>query len=362
MHELEPALDKKGNSVVGNRILELLSSKLQLSIFQCINIINAKRFFRRFIMQNSMIIYPDELSREWIDEMVEAGVKTLGIHSRGGDWAVGAIKKLIEQMKTEEYRELIDYARSRGLGIEYEMHAAGYLMPRELFAEHPEYFRMNSAGERTDDHNFCVSNAEAMSICAKRSVELAMSLYGSNRDFYFWMDDGHDLHCHCPKCRDLSPSDQQLMVMNSILKEIRAQLPDARVAYLAYIDTVLPPTSVSAEDGIFLEYAPFQKYTAKGEDAPMLIQQEKDMLQPLMRFFGNGPKKVLEYWYDNSLFSRWTKPPQPFTLNEEAMIKDVAEYREMGFDMISTFACFLGKEYRDLHGEVDVKPFGACMK
>ena len=104
-------------------------------------------------MKNSMIIYPDELSREWIDKMADAGVSTLGIHSRGGDWAVGAIKKLIEQMKTEEYRELIDYARSRGLGIEYEMHAAGYLMPRELFEEHPEYFRMNADGKRTDDHN-----------------------------------------------------------------------------------------------------------------------------------------------------------------------------------------------------------------
>ena len=36
----------------------------------------------------------------------------------------------------------------------------------------------------------------------------------------------------------------------------------------------------------------------------------------------------------------------------------MAKYREMGFDMISSFACFLGKEYEELHGEVDVKPFG----
>ena len=80
-------------------------------------------------MKSSMIIYPDEISKKWIDKMVDAGVTTLGIHSRGGGWAVGAIKKLVEQMKTEEYRSLIDYARGKGLEIDYEMHAAGYLVP-----------------------------------------------------------------------------------------------------------------------------------------------------------------------------------------------------------------------------------------
>ena len=152
-----------------------------------------------------------------------------------------------------------------------------------------------------------------------------------------------------------------MLVMNRIVKELRKSIPEARVAYLAYIDTVMPPETVTAEDGVFLEYAPFQKYTAKGDDAPALIQQEREMLSSLMTFFSNDMKKVLEYWYDNSLFSHWTKPPQPFVLKEDEMKRDIAKYREMGFDMISTFACFLGAEYEELHGEVDVKPFGECI-
>ncbi len=52
-------------------------------------------------------------------------------------------------MKAEKYRALIDYAKERGLSVEYEFHAAGYFLPRELFAVHPEYFRLNAKSERS---------------------------------------------------------------------------------------------------------------------------------------------------------------------------------------------------------------------
>ena len=88
-----------------------------------------------------------------------------------------------------------------------------------------------------------------------------------------------------------------------------------------------------------------------------MIAREKEMIVPLMRFFDKGPKKVLEYWYDNSLFSHWKKPPVKFVLNEEAMRTDIEEYRCMGFDYLSTFACFLGEDYEELHGNVDITSF-----
>lgn len=313
-------------------------------------------------MKSSMIIHPDELSELWIDKLVEAGVSTLGIHPAGGNLAYETLESLIALMKTPKYRALIDYARDRGLEIEYEIHAAGYLMPRDLFAEHPEYFRENEKGMRTNDMNFCVSNPEAMDLFAERAAELATSLYGSSHRFYFWMDDGHKIHCHCPKCRSLSPSDQQLLALEKALLKIREKLPDATLAYLAYMDTVVPPTRVPAPDGIFLEYAPLEKYTAKGENAEELIKREKEMMVSLIRYFENGTKKVLEYWYDNSLFSRWKKPPVRFELDEATMRREISEYKSVGFDSISTFACFLGADYNALYGDVDVKPFGDCVK
>ena len=220
-----------------------------------------------------MIIHPDEISKKWIDRLVQNGIDVLGIHPVGGVRAADSLKELVERAKTEDYRQLIDYATANHLKVQYEFHAAGYLMPKSLFAEHPEYFRMNEKGERISDFNFCVSNEEALNLFAKNAAELALALYGSDHEFYFWMDDGRDLHCHCPQCQKITPSDQQLIAVNAMQKEIRKYIPNAKVAYLAYVDTVVPPQKIKPEKGVFLEYAPFEKYTAKGENAPMLIER-----------------------------------------------------------------------------------------
>lgn len=313
-------------------------------------------------MKSQMIIYADELSAKWIDKAVSAGVDILGLHPTGGGRAIKSLTDLIERLKTDEYRALIDYAYEKGIKIEYEIHAAGYLMPRELFDEHPEYFRMNEKGERVRELNFCVSNKEALSIFSERAAELASNLYRSTNNLYFWMDDSGNSHCSCPLCKELSPSDQQMIAVNAMIRRIKKQNPDAKMAYLAYIDTITPP-SVEADEGVFLEYAPYKKYTAKGENAEAIINKEFEMAEKLVEYFGEEDAKVLEYWYDNSLFSGWKRPPKEFTLNAGAMEKDIQYYKNMGFSYMSTFACFLGTEYEELYGECDIVPFGrACNK
>ena len=311
-------------------------------------------------MRSKMIIHPDELSRKWIDRMADAGITVIGIHPVGGRAAAKAVNGLVEALQTPEYRALLDYAAERGLEIEYDLHAAGYLMPRSEFETHPEYFRMNEKGERVTDWNFCVSEPDALSLVAKRAAKLATSLYRSNNRFHFWMDDGRNIHCHCPKCQALSPSDQQLIVLHAMLKEIRKELPDAQMAYLAYFDSIVLPT-LPQENGVFLEYAPFEKYAAKSDDAPMLIARELAMLKPLMERFGRKDAVVLEYWYDNSLFSHWQKPAKRFVLDREGMERDIADYKALGFTSVTTFGCYLGADYEELYGAVDVTPFSKAV-
>lgn len=311
-------------------------------------------------MKASMIIHPEELSKKWIDRLCKAKIKTLGIHPVGGPTATSSLENLVELCKDEGYRSLIDYAKEKDVEIEYEIHSAGYLMPRALFDTHPEYFRMNEDGERTPDYNFCVSNPDALELFSKNAAVLADSLYGSSDNFYFWLDDGHALCCHCERCKALSPSDQQLIVLNAVISEIKKTRKNARLAYLAYMDSVVTPKRVRPAEGIFLEYAPFEKYTAKGDDAPLLIAREREMIKPLMDFFG-GEFKLLEYWYDNSLYSNWTKPPVKLCVDTDKMRMEIEDYKRLGFTNISTFACYLGEDYEALHGEIDITPFSECV-
>lgn len=309
-----------------------------------------------------MIIHPEELTYRQIDLIAGAGVNVLGIHPVGGKDASISLSNLVKSFRDVSFRDKIDYAHQRGLEIEYEAHAAGYLMPRDLFDKHPEYFRKNAIGERTDDWNFCISNNDALSLFSKNAAELATSLYGSSNVFYFWLDDGWDTYCHCEKCSAFTPSEQQLIATNAMLEEIKKKIPNAKLSYLAYCGSMTPPKKVKPVKDIFLEYAPFAKYTAKGDDAKEKIRAELDMLQPLVDLFGKDDSKILEYWYDNSLFSGWKKPPKEFIPDEEAMKKDIEFFYGFGFEKISTFACFLGEDYVKLYGEPDFEKFGDCFK
>ena len=313
-------------------------------------------------MTSGLIINPQDLSKRWIDRMADNSLDVLGIHSEGGKEAYKFVEELEELVDTPEYRTLIDYAKQRGVKIEYELHAAGYLIPRNMLSEHPEYFRMNERGERVNDWNFCVTNPDALALCVKRAARLASKLYGSEHNFYFWMDDGRDTHCMCENCRKYSPSEQQLIVVNAMLAEIRKTIPDAKMAYLAYFDSIVPPVKIAPSDGVFLEYAPFEKYTAVGEDAEEKKERERAMLEPLIESFRPEPPKVLEYWFDNSIFSGRVRPPKKFTLDEKLMRDDIPKYISLGFTSVTSFACFLGDDYHELWGDVDVKPYSEAIR
>ena len=305
-------------------------------------------------MKIGLIAHPEELTKREIDEIRAAGADVLGLHPVGGNLATSSLENLLIWLKTDEGRGLLSYARSLGLEIEYEMHAASFLVPRELFAAHPEYFR-ESCGERTPDYNFCVSSDEMLNLVATRSTELAGKLNYSAHDFYFWLDDVDGGECGCEKCRAFSSSDQSLIVANAIANRLRETIPDARVCYLAYQNTLNPPALVNPAPGVFLEYAPFKR------DRTIPVWQDemvKRQLDALFTVFDPGETKILEYWYDNSLFSHWAKPPVKFTPDNERIEREIEFYRSLGAGKISSFACYLGSDYEALYGMPDFSAIG----
>lgn len=306
-------------------------------------------------MRKSLLIHPDELSEKWILRAKELRLDTLALHPRGGKRAAESLAEMLTMLETAEYRALLDRAAEAGLSIEYEFHAAGYLLPREEFENHPEWFRMDENGERVRDLNFCFTNPDAVDFVSKRAAELAKKLYRSTHMYYFWMDDVKDSMCRCPACREQSEPDLQLHVLNAILRELRREIPDARLAYLAYFGTMGVPETEKPEDGIFLEYAPFDRDPHK----PMREQTDHDslVLPSLISFFGKENAKVLEYWFDNSMYSGWQKPPKAFSADDAVVKDDLCYYRSLGFETLSSFACYLGSDYEALYGEPDLSCF-----
>jgi hypothetical protein len=301
-----------------------------------------------------LLIHPEELSREWVDRLVLQGVEILGLHPVGGNSAAESARRLMTQVEDPHFRELIDYAWEKGLQVEYELHAASFLLPRELFESHPEYFRLEN-GQRNPLCNFCVSNSEALEILTDNAVAFAKKLYRSRPYYYFWLDDTRAKYCSCPECQTLSMSDQQMLVMNAMVKKLRAAIPAAKLCFLAYHGTETPPTQIRPEEGIFLEYAPMNRDF--GAPAEAVSQEAKENIAKLIGYFGTEDATVLEYWYDNSMFSKWTKPPKAFTPRNDLIPGDLRWYESLGFEHIASFACYLGEDYVNLHGQPDISAF-----
>ena len=265
-----------------------------------------------------ILVHPSELSKKWIDRCENLGVDTIAIHPGGGKTANESLQIMLDKLQNPSFTSLIDYALEKGLRFEYEMHAMRFLLPATEFDAHPEWFRQNANGERTTDYNLCPSNSEAVDYVAKKTVSLAKKLYKSSSRYYFWLDDARDCYCHCEKCKSLSPSDQQTIVLNAMIGKLKEYDENATLSYLAYMDT-LPPPSIDAHPSLFLEYAPFKR----DFDVPLRISCERNAhetehLDALIKKFGTSSARALDYWLDNSLYSNWKKPPKEFEMHPKS--------------------------------------------
>ena len=309
-------------------------------------------------MKIGLIAHPEELTKGEIAAFRAAGADVLGLHPVGGNKATSSLENLLIWLKTDKGRRLLSYARSLGLEIEYEMHAASFLVPREMFSSHPEYFR-EANGVRTNDYNFCVSSDEMLRLMAKNAAALGRVVSPDTHDYYFWLDDAENNRCECEKCRTLSASDQSLIVANAIADELRRFDSSARVCYLAYLGTLTPPKSVKPAPGVFLECAPMKR------DRSIPVWQDETVkreLDALFDVFEPDEAKILEYWYDNSMFSNWKKPPKKFTPDNERIAKEIDFYRSLGVRNGTSFACYLGADYEALYGAPDFSAINRVKK
>lgn len=261
--------------------------------------------------------------------------------------------------QSPEYAELRQRCIDMGFGFEYENHGMTRLLPRNLFEDHPEYFRMNENGERVPDYNGCPSNPAALDVVYENVKVLGKEYHPSNHRYYFWLHDGGD-KCYCEKCRNLNLADQALLFENAMIKGLREIDPEAMLAHLAYQKTSPAPTCVKPAEGIFLEYAPIDRCHEKpllDLDAAWTERTEwkngdfVQMLKDNIAVFGAGNAQILEYWLDDSLFSMWSKPQKPVRWSNEVFDADIEFYASLGIRNITCYGAWIDDNYKRTYGE-----------
>jgi len=247
-----------------------------------------------------------------------------------------------------------------------------YLLPRELFAEHPEYFRMDKDGNRVADGNGCPSSEEGLKVMMSNVEAYAKAHMPSNHKYYTWLFDGGDV-CHCPKCEGLGTSDQGLIFENHIIKALREFDPEAQLAHLAYHNSTEAPKVIKPEEGIFLEFAPFFRRwdmplcdTTAVSERTCYGYTHKDYIQFLkdnLEVFPAETAQVLEYWLDDSLVSDWKKPQKQLTFYKEVFLQDLQTYAELGIRHITCYGAWIDAYYKETYGDVSfINEYGTGLR
>ena len=297
-----------------------------------------------------VVIDPLELDEKWVTRILEGQIHVLGLHPNPKD---STPEQMERWLQSEENGRMLRFLTEHGVEVEWEGHVISWLLPRKMLETEPHWFRMNEEGFRTADWNMCCSCEDALEVVRKGAGQLARRLPSTSHRYHFWLDDVASGKCHCPRCATLSAADQAMTVYNAILEGIRRVDPQATACYLAYHDTNALPEKVMPQPGIFLEYAPFERDHQRPLNDPESLQNKRETkcLPALLERFGGQQAQVLDYWLDNSLFSGWTKPPKLFHMHEDVLREDAQYYRQMGFEILTSFACYLGKDYTDLYPE-----------
>jgi len=302
------------------------------------------------VERRGVVVYPDDVTslgvETWGKRVDISGINLIGLHAATSNDPVDTLEKFV---RSELGQDFLAMCRARGVDVEYELHALEYLLPRDLFESHPEYFRMDENGNRCPDYNMCFSCDEAIEAMRPRLEKLLEWVKPTTHRYYFWTDDKLGVFCNCADCASLSPSEQALKYENRLVAVLREYDPDATLAHLAYQQTLDVPVAVRADDCVFLEYAPINRNYSQ----PLSEEHIKAMENNLLAFPG-GTAHVLEYWLDESMFCRWRKEsPVPVPFEAEKAAEDIDRYRKLGFADFTCFAAWLNSRYDSVIAPAD---------
>lgn len=222
---------------------------------------------------------------------------------------------------------------SSAVGLESAM---GFVKPRGLTLQIEAHF----FGE-----DFCPEDKGTLERERKRFADYLTQLPPDMHEFFLWPADEELPHCTSPEYRDYSVSDSVLWFSNEMARTLHQSRPQAKFAFLSYLNTWEPPKHVKPSQGVILEWAPMQQSFVHALDDPTSLSNTKfrNYFEAYLRIFGPANSQVLGYWLDDSLFSRLYFGKLPY--NPEALKGDLTYYHRMGVPAITTFGIISGRDY-----------------
>lgn len=314
--------------------------------------------------KRGVVVYPSDIisigSANFVELIGKSDINLLGIHSNTITEDLSDLRSFIE---SEEGKSLLEECEEASVLVEFETHALQELLPRELFDNHPEYFRLDSDGIRNKDYNMCFTSDGAYREIEKNITEITKWMKPSTHRYFFWTDDVEHSFCNCDSCKKYTGSEQALLFENRLLTFLRKTDPAASLAHLAYGSTYRAPVNVKPLDGIFLEYAPINRDYSKP-----LSEEHLQNLENNLQIFPENTAHILEYWLDASMFSRWNRNNLtriPWSRNN--CERDVKFYTGLGISSITTFGTWMiNDDYIKKYGEDStcsiIREYGTLLK
>ena len=199
--------------------------------------------------------------------------------------------------------ELLPEFERRGIEPEYGGHVLPLLLPRDHFADHPDWFPADDHGRRIDLGNLCSSNLEALDVVGEAAVRYARE-HPEMQVLHIW---GADLWeggwCRCSACAGTSVQDQSLRVCNAVAEALERAGLTVRVCYLAYHDTLDPDLRISPHPNVIAEFAPRERCYGHsiGDPACEINPRYRQAFDRHIEIF-EGRVRVFEYYGDAILF------------------------------------------------------------
>lgn len=148
-----------------------------------------------------------------------------------------------------------------GCGADYavnSVHTLQWIITRDMFEEHPEYFGCDDKGNRSMNRQPCLSNDDVFRL----TVDFARNFFSQyDTIFSVSQNDGMSF-CQCDKCKAFNKAhggtDSASMIdfVNRVAAAVREEYPDARFETLAYQDTLTPPENLEIADGVVIRMCP----------------------------------------------------------------------------------------------------------